>query len=251
MEWWQPFYKHLHGSLEPNRRWRQLQRLLESMRPKQPGKKSVYSDIDLFLLGFLMEELKQKDLLTLWREVQDGLRLDRMHFHPFNRPVFDRRCYAPTEALHDEVLQGKVLQGEVRDENARALGGVAPHAGLFSGIDDVSRWALQLRKSFLGSERTYFGSPAVVRYFVSRRLPKSKGDWGLCFMKPSQGRASCGKYFSSKSFGHTGFTGTSLWMDPVQDLIVIILSNRVHPTRENRKFVAFRPVLHDWICELQ
>jgi len=68
-------------------------------------------------------------------------------------------------------------------------------------------------------------------------------------MVPTKGKASCGKKFSLRSFGHTGFTGTSLWYDPLKDLTVIILSNRIHPTRENRAFVDLRPLLHDWIVE--
>jgi CubicO group peptidase (beta-lactamase class C family) len=68
-------------------------------------------------------------------------------------------------------------------------------------------------------------------------------------MKPSRPKASCGKYFSVRSFGHTGFTGTSLWFDPAKDLLVVILSNRVHPTRENASFLQLRPQIHNWVCE--
>lgn len=248
LTWWKPFYKELHGRMEPSLRWRQLERLLAKTRPKaKANENAIYSDIDLYVLGFLMEALLQKDLYTLWLEVQDGIGLDHTQFHPRNRPVYARRNYAPTERCS---WRKKTLQGEVHDENAWALGGVAPHAGLFGSLSDVSSWALQLRRAYLGSDKTYFGRSDVVREFVGRRLPRTRGDWGLCFMKPSKGRASCGRHFSLDSFGHTGFTGTSLWIDPVKDLIVVILSNRVHPTRENRKFVELRPRLHDWICEL-
>ncbi|MGZ3723862.1 MAG: serine hydrolase, partial [Bdellovibrionales bacterium] len=143
----------------------------------------------------------------------------------------------------------KVLQGEVHDDNTWALAGVAPHAGLFAPIEAVSDWGLKLRAAVLHDSKR-FGDPKMVRRFVTRQIPPQVGDWGLCFMKPTKGAASCGRYFSPKSFGHTGFTGTSLWMDPIHDVLVVILSNRVHPTRDNKSFALLRPKLHDWIREL-
>jgi CubicO group peptidase (beta-lactamase class C family) len=89
----------------------------------------------------------------------------------------------------------------------------------------------------------------MVRYFTGRRIPPTLGDWGLGFMKPSRPTSSCGKYFSVHSFGHTGFTGTSFWFDPKLDLMVVILSNRVHPTRTNQAFLKLRPRLHEFVVE--
>jgi CubicO group peptidase (beta-lactamase class C family) len=126
---------------------------------------------------------------------------------------------------------------------------VAPHAGLFATPEAVSDWGLKLRQAVLKDSQR-FGDPKMARRFVTRQIPPSRGDWGLGFMKPTKGRASCGRYFSQKSFGHTGFTGTSLWMDPIRDVLVVILSNRVHPTRDNKSFLSLRPKIHDWICEL-
>ena len=80
-------------------------------------------------------------------------------------------------------------------------------------------------------------------------MPAKRGDWGYGFMIPSLQGSSAGSLFSKKSFGHTGFTGTSLWFDPGRDLLVCLVSNRVHPTRKNRGFVSLRPLLHDWIVE--
>jgi serine-type D-Ala-D-Ala carboxypeptidase len=81
-------------------------------------------------------------------------------------------------------------------------------------------------------------------------MPPSQGDWSLGFMMPTEGAASCGSHFSLKSFGHTGFTGTSFWFDPDKDLFVVLLSNRIHPTRNNEKFRQWRPRLHDWVVEI-
>ena len=116
-------------------------------------------------------------------------------------------------------------------------------------IEAVSEWALKLRASVVDGDDEYFDAKTA-RRFTRRQIPRKTGDWGLGFMKPTKGRASCGKYFNAQSFGHTGFTGTSIWMDPVQDILIVILSNRVHPTRHNPAFAALRPRLHDWICEL-
>jgi serine-type D-Ala-D-Ala carboxypeptidase len=247
LSWWQPFYKKMKGSLEPSHRWPQLAAYLRGGRPVKT-RKSIYSDLDLFLLGFLLEELKQKSLLEIWEEIRAEIGLENMFFHPHNHLIHAKGDYAPTEQC---PWRHRTLQGEVHDENAWALGGVAPHAGLFSTIHDVSKWALALRKALRGSETAakMFGSMEAAQMFTDRQLKRSKGDWGYLFMKPSI-KSSSGLYFSQQSFGHTGFTGTSLWMDPVKDLIVVILSNRVHPTRDNLAFSQLRPLLHDWICEL-
>jgi CubicO group peptidase (beta-lactamase class C family) len=237
LQWWRPFYKKLSGPMEPQIRWDQLKKQLARTRPERRPK-AVYSDLDLFLIGAYLEAAKEQSLQEMWNEVASRLSLEDIFFHPRNRPKFARRRYAPTE----------IHQGEVHDENAWALGGIAPHAGLFGTAEAVSEWGLELRRAFLGG-RSALGDARSVRRFVRRRIPVARGDWGLGFMKPTRGGASCGKYFSRDSFGHTGFTGTSYWYDPAKDLQVVILSNRVYPTRENKKFVGLRPRLHDWICQ--
>ena len=244
LTWWQPFYKKMKGANEPDHRWPQLQRYLRAGKPHKT-KKAVYSDLDLFLLGFVLEELKQKSLLEIWQEIREDIGFENMFFQPNNHRIHAQADYAPTEWCG---WRKRLIQGEVHDENAWALGGVAPHSGLFSTIHDVSKWALTLRRA-LNGEETAFGSPEVVKQFTERQIKTTKGDWGYLFMKPSL-KSSSGRYFSRHSYGHTGFTGTSIWMDPTQDLIVVILSNRIFPTRENEAFKELRPRLHDWICEL-
>lgn len=244
LEWWVPMYKKLKGPMDPQLRWEQLKRQLARTKPKRRPK-AVYSDLDLWLFGAYLENRLEDSLLNLWFTYSEHLEIRDMFFHPGNTPAYSRRQYAPTE---DDPWRGRVLQGEVHDENGWALGGVAPHTGLFGTPQAVSEWGLKLRANFLG-EREYLGSTRMVRHFVGRRIPREIGDWGLGFMKPSKGRASCGRHFSLKSFGHTGFTGTSYWYDPIKDLQVVILSNRVHPTRTNTRFVQLRPRIHDWVCE--
>ncbi len=245
LAWWKPYYKSLKGPMQPELRWNQLLNKLKRVRPS-PTTKAVYSDLDLWMLGAFLEGALGRPLLELWQDVQHRLKLGDVFFHPGNKPKFARKLYAPTE---DCAWRKRVLQGEVHDENTWSLAGVAPHAGLFGSIEAVSDWGLKLRAAVLQNS-TAFGDPQMVRHFVGRRISRARGDWGLGFMKPSVPKASCGRHFSRKSFGHTGFTGTSLWMDPVQDLLVVILSNRVYPTRANTRFQQLRAPLHDWICEL-
>lgn len=245
LDWWRPYYKKLHGPMRPALRWNQLLKLLSHEKPSRRGK-AIYSDLDLWMIAAYLQVQKEMDLEEMWAETHARLGLGEIFFHPGNKPRYARSRYAPTERCE---WRGKVLQGEVHDENTWALGGVAPHAGLFGQVAAVSDWGLKLRAAVRGEDRRW-GDPEMVRRFTRRQVPRAIGDWGLCFMKPSRPGASCGKYFSARSFGHTGFTGTSFWLDPVNDVMVVILSNRVHPTRTNAKFVGLRAPLHDWIWEL-
>jgi CubicO group peptidase (beta-lactamase class C family) len=246
LEWWKPYYKVLTGPLSPEARWPQLLELLSGLNAKRVTK-AIYSDLDLWMMGAFLEACTGLSLLEMWEQNASVLNLENLFFHPGNIPRFARDRYAPTEKC---AWRGRVLQGEVHDENCWALAGIAPHAGLFGSVEAVSDWGLKLRQAFRGEDRSGFGEVEMVHRFVGRRLPHALGDWGYGFMKPSPGRASCGRQFHADSFGHTGFTGTSLWFDPVKDLLVVVLSNRVHPTRANTRFLQLRPQIHDWVCDL-
>lgn len=245
-EWWQPFYKMIDGTRETEIKKMQLKLKLRELAPSQKNTKAIYSDIDFFLLGFLMETVHEQTWLELWTELSEVVfKKDGLFFHPLNKPIKPIEQYAPTEKC---PWRGRILQGEVHDENAWALDGVAPHAGLFGSMDAVGEWALWFRAEFLGKKSKWATAP-LVQKFTERALPAERGDWSLGFMLPTEGSASCGKFFSPESFGHTGFTGTSFWMDPQKDLMVILLSNRIHPTRQNEIFKKTRPQIHDWVCE--
>lgn len=243
LPWWLPIYKKLKGPRIPEYRWAEHGRIVRKVK-RGNSKKAVYSDVDLFVLGHLLTRATGKSLSQAWSYLSEPGLTGTMHFNAPERK-FPKGKYAPTEKC---AWRKRVLQGEVHDENAWALGGIAPHAGLFGTINDVSRWGLELRACFKGKPNNLM-EPKTLKRFVKRRTKPSVGDWGWLFMKPSKGRASCGRYFSAAAFGHTGFTGTSLWYDPRKDILIVILSNRVHPTRKNREFVALRPKLHDWAVE--
>lgn len=241
--WWYPFYKKINRRLHPKNRRQQLYSMVCHKKVDRQSKHAIYSDLDFFLLGGVLEKVYLSDLYSIWLSLHQKYKFKDLFFHPYNKRKYAKSEYAPTEKCS---WRKTTLQGWVHDENAFALGGVSTHAGLFGSLDGVLDWGIKLRNGFF-DESPRLADVNVVHNFAKRQLPVSVGDWGYGFMKPTKGSASCGRRFSLQSFGHTGFTGTSLWMDPTQDLLVVILSNRVHPTRDNKRFVSLRPQIHDWI----
>ncbi|MBW2435071.1 MAG: serine hydrolase, partial [Deltaproteobacteria bacterium] len=141
----------------------------------------------------------------------------------------------------------KVLVGQVHDENAYAVGGIEGHAGLFGSAADIHRLLIELLFTYHGQKHSDLFSKNLLHQFF-RRLPGT--DKALGFDAPSEKGASCGAIFSQKSVGHLGFTGTSFWMDLERSVVVILLTNRVHPTRNNEQIKNFRPKLHDTVMEV-
>jgi len=243
--WWMPFYASVDMRLPWQERRRWLYAQLQVAPLHQTGK-AVYSDLGFMLLGFVLEAMHGKSLLDIWLALKahtyPGGSLD---FHVDNLPPHPREQYAATECC---PWRDKRLQGEVHDDNTWSFGGISTHAGLFGSIDDLAGYGLQLRAQLLGLPGALVQGDTAQR-FARRALAAEAGDWALGFMLPSPQGASCGKHFSPRSIGHTGFTGTSLWYDPERDLLVTILSNRVYGGRENKAFLALRPQLHDWVVE--
>ncbi len=245
MPWWRPFYKKLKGPRDHHYRWSQLKEEIYKV-PPDPTQGCVYSDLGFMVLGFLLEEIHHQDLDKTWRQMAKTWGVSGIHFNRNNKPEKSRKLYAPTEKC---PWRKKTLRGEVHDDNCWALGGVSSHAGLFGRIEDVARWGLLLRKAWKTKSRSFVANQAILKKFTARSVPESIGDWGLGFWKRSRRGSSSGDYFSRSSFGSLGFTGTSLWYDPKFDILVTILSNRVHPTRKNNKFKDLRPLLHNIIRE--
>jgi CubicO group peptidase (beta-lactamase class C family) len=193
-----------------------------------PRTASIYSDPGYMLLGFAMENAAGDSLesqFARWkaRELAEDTEL-------FFRPPHNLRPrIAPTE----DTEHGDELRGDVHDENARALGGVAAHAGLFgnaAAVGACARWWLQ--------------SPSLPLFATRTTVPGSSRALGWDTMLPA---SSCGTKLSAGAIGHTGFTGTSLWIDPANDLYVVILTNRVHPSRNGEGIQDVRRALHDAI----
>lgn len=245
MAWWKPFYKDVNLQSSIPERREQLQGFLASETFANPVK-CVYSDLNYLVLGFLLENIYEKNLIEIWREMKDlfydGTTLE---FNVDNVPNFKRSLYAPTEEC---PFRKKLIQGEVHDENTWVLGGVSTHSGLFGSVDDVSWYALALRSQILGIAR-YRIRQKTALLFSQRAVAPEMGDFAMGYMMPTKGSSSSGSYLSLNSIGHTGFTGTSVWFDPRQDLSIIILSNRVLYGRDNLRFKELRPKIHDWLFE--
>ncbi len=136
----------------------------------------------------------------------------------------------------------------MHDENAYAVGGYSGHAGLFGTAEEVCKIIKLLREHYFGMQQDYL-KPETVRTFFTRQDKVEGSTWALGWDTPSLKDSSSGRFFSENSVGHLGFSGTSVWMDLEKDVVVILLTNRVHPTRANEKIRAFRPMIHDLIMK--
>jgi CubicO group peptidase (beta-lactamase class C family) len=218
-----------------------LERILRSSLVHEPGAAAVYGDLDFIVLGALVEAVARQPLDRFCSERVFGpLGLDDTGFVP-PRGLRDR--IAATENC---PWRNRIVWGEVHDPNAAAMGGVAGHAGLFAPADDVMRYAEILLDVWHG--RSDVLPPDLVRQFFERQRLPEDSDWALGWDTPTQGQSSAGRHFGDRSVGHLGFTGTSLWIDLEQEIIVVMLTNRVHLVAKKSRF-ELRPLVHDVIVE--
>jgi CubicO group peptidase (beta-lactamase class C family) len=207
-----------------------------------PRTQSIYSDLGFMLLAFILEDrgfsIDRDNLRSEISHLKAGA---TYRFLPtFGVSSQDRHCCAPTEL---DLWRGRLLQGEVHDENCWALGGVAGHAGMFGTAAAVGNFARDVLKGLRGE--TTFARPETFARFVQKStVPGSSRALGWDTMLST---SSCGTRLSPRAIGHTGFTGTSLWIDPDFDLYVVFLTNRVHPARDNNRIQPVRRALHDAI----
>jgi CubicO group peptidase (beta-lactamase class C family) len=211
-----------------------LERIVAEPLAYAPGTESRYSDLGFMLLGLLIEARLEAPLDALFQTIAEQLDGPML----FTPPDAMRRSIAPTET---DPWRGRTLQGEVHDENAAALGGVAGHAGLFGTARAVGSFAQLILQSL--SADTPLARHDTMRAFATRSaVPGSSRALGWDTMLPT---SSCGTRMSARAIGHTGFTGTSLWIDPENDVYVVLLTNRVHPTRAGEGIQELRRSLHD------
>ena len=203
------------------------------------GERSVYSDLGFMVLGFALEEvagsaLDQAVEHYIWRPMG----LNSAFFNRVtSRSV--RKALESVAATEDCPWRGGVLQGQVHDDNCWSMGGYGGHAGAFADARDVLGFGAGLFGGFLSREILSDVWTKVERPLLSDRT--------LGWDTPSGAMPAAGRFFSERSVGHLGFTGTSLWIDPEAEVAVTLLTNRVHPSRENTKIKAFRPRFHDAI----
>ena len=242
-----PYFKQLAWLPENERPAEMLRLIMAEPLEYSPGSTCLYSDLGFILLGFLIEKVAGVGLDHYFkRKVAAPLRLGRGLF--YNRlPACRRGSYAATE---DCPWRGRVMRGQVSDENCWVLGGVAGHAGLFGRLDEVSSLVAALLEIWQGRMTHPFLSTQGVKTFLEAQSGVPGSTWGLGFDRPTPGGSSSGRYLSARSVGHLGFTGTSFWIDPDRDLAIVLLSNRVHPSRDNELIKEFRPYFHDRVIEL-
>ena len=201
-----------------------------------PGTKTIYSDWDMVLMQLVIERLSGTTLDAFVDErVFKPLGMVDSHFNP-SHDLLPR--IAPTE---NEAFRGGLIRGVVHDENAWSLGGVSGNAGLFSSARDLARFCqMMLNGGELNGAQIL--KPATIARWTARQDPGSSRALG--WDTPS-GQSSAGHYSSPRSFGHTGFTGTSIWVDPEKQLYIVLLTNRVDPTRKNQKQIPLRRAVAD------
>jgi CubicO group peptidase (beta-lactamase class C family) len=256
---WRPFYR-LIGDVEragkvnfmssPNAKQWIYEEIHREKPEALPATRTIYSDLNFIMLGEAIEHVSGVSLERfchdrIFREL--GLAATGFIDLAFARtqklkPVSD--MFAATENC---PTRKRILIGEVDDENAFAMGGVAGHAGLFAPAREVDRIAEELISCYKG--RSTFLPNDIVREFWTRDSAVAGSTWALGWDTPSPHHSSSGHHFPPTAMGHLGFTGTSIWIDPGREIAVTILTNRVHPSRDNQAIREFRPKIHDLIME--
>jgi CubicO group peptidase (beta-lactamase class C family) len=215
-----------------------------------PGTRMIYSDLNFILLGEMVEQVSGVALNRFCRDkIFRPLELRATDFIDISL-VRTRRLepvpemFAPTSVC---ALRKRLLVGEVDDENAFAMGGVAGHAGLFAPVKEVDRIAHELLRCYAG--RSDLVPQKIVREFWTRDKALQDSTWALGWDSPSLEYSSSGRHFTPEAVGHLGFTGTSVWIEPSREIAISLLTNRVHPHRDNQAIRDFRPKIHDLVME--
>ena len=244
---WKPYYLELIQLPIKERKPAVRRLIMEEPLREKPHTVSLYSDLGFILLEWIIEIVTGKDLSSFLNTTfYQPLGLKNLHLDTVARgPMNEKELYAATE---DCPWRKEIMQGHVHDENAYALGGYSGHAGLFGTAHDVFTLTTALVKIYHGYNSGLLKSKTV-RTFLSRQEIVLGSTWALGWDTPSKNNSTSGNYFSSNSIGHTGFTGTSIWIDLEKKITVLFLTNRIHPSRSNETIRKFRPELHNVIMQ--
>lgn len=209
----------------------------------EPGARAEYSDPGFILLGKALEAATREALAT-WapREIFQPIGLAATRYTP---PPEERASIPPTE--EDTTFRHRRIQGEVQDENASLLGGAAGHAGVFSNVPDLLRFAREIAAAASSSKEARLFNPAAIKLFSQRQNPEGSSR-ALGWDTPSPDSTS-GRCFSPHSIGHLGFSGCSLWIDLEARVAVVLLTNRTWPDRKCRLIRQVWPAFHDALRE--
>lgn len=270
---WKPFYTHYLKNSEPDSVWfrhepsdtfnlnigpklwmhrdvpgQMVQKILHTPLEQKPGEKMVYSDLGMILLGKIIERITGQPLEQyVASQFYRPLGMHRTAFAPRQKGLLLKT--PPTE--EDTYFRKGRLEGYVNDANSSLLGGVAGHAGLFSNVYDLAKLLTMLEQGGIYGGIQYI-DPFTIQYFTSVR---SKTSWrGLGWDKPNPKdptHSPCSRFASPEAYGHLGFTGTAVWVDPTYDLVVIILANRTYPDPQNKTYStqSVRTQIHDAVYQ--
>ncbi len=233
---WQQYFAAAKGKKEI------LAKALAEPLVVEPGTKIEYSDIGFILLGEIVERVSGKTLDQFARErILAPLGMSDAQFNP---PKNLRARIAPTE--YDTTFRKRLVLGEVHDQNAWTMGGVAGDAGLFSTVADLAAFCQMMLNGGQYAHQRLLSRSTIAQFTKAVKVGEISRTLG--WDVPSE-QSQSGKYFSAKSYGHLGYTGTSIWIDPEKELFVILLTNRVHPSADNEKIKNVRPAVHDAVME--
>jgi serine-type D-Ala-D-Ala carboxypeptidase len=219
--------------------------LVDEGLENQPGEIQVYSDLGFMILSWIIEKIccqRLDDFIS--KQIYSPLEINDLFYIDLNakQKIFKKYGHKIVSAQQCPWRE-KILVGEVDDDNAWAVGGVEGHAGLFGNAESIYKLCCEILNA-LQDRPTKVLSPDIIKTFVQK---KYSYDMVAGFDTPSKYNSSSGTCFSQSSIGHLGFTGTSFWMDPQTSLIIIFLTNRVHPLRSNEGIKEFRGQIHDLI----
>ena len=258
----EPFFLECIAFPQEERNAETLRRILQTPLLGPPGREARYSDLGFMLLGMVLEEFFGEPLDEIFQRAVAS-RLPRApRFFRRKTPSDPRIPSTLSEGAGVESTafrfvatercpwRGRLLEGETHDENGYCLGGVAGHAGLFGTAEDVFHLISPLWKLYRGIDSpAWFRSSELLHEFWKKDESVLHSTWALGFDTPTPGSSSSGNHFSPHSVGHLGFTGTSFWLDCERGILVVLLTNRVHPTRDDNRFKLFRPFIHNLVME--
>lgn len=243
---YRPYYIDINNLAFDRRQNALRSRLVSEPLVSEIGKTTRYSDIGFMLLEWVIEQLSGKSLDTFVREkVYEPLQVKDLFYigrHQNTEALFLDKNFAATEFC---PWRQKLIVGQVHDDNAYVMGGVAGHAGLFGTSESVHDILVELFNAFYEKSANPIFRSDVVRLFLQKTAFHERT---LGFDTPSPIGSSSGEHFDRQhSIGHLGFTGTSFWMDLKQHVFVILLTNRIHPSRKNDRIKKFRPLIHNQV----
>ena len=241
---WRPFFLRLL-SVPASSRQAELKRMVLSQPlDTPPGTRSEYSDLGFMLIQWLVERIACEGLdAFVGREIYRPLGITELYYNDATCEVAEPQRYAATQLC---PWRNRLLVGQVDDDNAWIAGGVAGHAGLFGTAGAVGR----LLEALVAADQDGDGAGVFDPQWVRRFFQSGPQDrWALGFDTPCRQASSAGRYFPKDSIGHLGFTGTSFWVHRSKRIMVVLLTNRVHPYRYHAGIKAFRPRLHDAVMK--